>query len=93
MKRSGMKTTPAMKAYRAAHPVCEACGEEESDSTHHIPRRNLPDTDKPDDFLSLGINCHVPIYHNKGWRYFIKKFPHLAEKVLASRQAHNLRTV
>jgi hypothetical protein len=86
-----MKTSKAAKEYLKAHPVCEACGMP-SNATHHIARRALTDTDKPENFLALCYPCHIVEYHGQGWRIFIDRYPHLEGKIITARMAHNLRT-
>jgi hypothetical protein len=83
--------TKAMQRYMDDHPYCEVCGRVATDC-HHIARRNLPDTDDPENFLALCYQHHISEYHGKGWHWFCRKYPHLQHKIEMARLAHNLKT-
>lgn len=73
------------QAYRAAHQVCEACGVEKSDQAHHIVTEGSGGVTEDWNLLALCVFCHVPIFHGKGYKYAIDKFPHLAQKIVTAR--------
>lgn len=74
-----------MKAYRAAHPVCEACGMEASSETHHIVSEKTGGPTEEWNLLALCHFDHVPGFHTLGWKRFCNRWPHLAPKIVTAR--------
>lgn len=95
MRRVGFKTkyrphrpaaeTRVMKAYRAAHPICEACQREPTSDAHHIVSEKTGGPTEEWNLLALCYYCHVPGFHTMGWKRFIERWPHLTGKVVAAR--------
>lgn len=77
--------TRAMRAYREAHPRCEACRLEPSSDTHHINSEGSGGPSEDWNFLALCQVCHIGIFHTGGWKKFCDRFPHLAGKIVAAR--------
>jgi len=77
--------TRAMRAYREAHPMCEACKREPTRDTHHIVSEKTGGPSEDWNFLGLCLFCHVPGFHTLGWLRFSDHYPHLAPKIAGAR--------
>lgn len=69
--------------YKKANSSCEACGKYIAENGHlaHIKSIGSGGLNKSYNFLHLCQECHVTIQHQKGWTFFIEKFPHLEKKI------------
>jgi len=76
--------TRAMREYREAHPVCEACGMENTRDAHHIVTEKTGGPAEEWNLLGLCAWCHQEI-HSRGWLSFGKRYPHLEGKIVAAR--------
>jgi hypothetical protein len=94
MKRTSLRTRrtrrPAaesrvMAAYRAAHPICEACRREPTRDSHHIVSEKSGGPAEPWNLLALCFFDHTNGFHLWGWKRFCDRYPHLAGKVTAAR--------
>ena len=74
----------AMAAYRLEHPVCEACGREQSQHTHHIITKRAGGPGEAWNFLALCAVCHSTI-HDAGWKSSCDRFPRIAGKIVSAR--------
>ena len=74
-----------MRSYREFHPICEACGREETRDAHHIVSEKSGGPTEEWNLLALCFYDHVPCFHTLGWLRFCDRFPHLAGKVTAAR--------
>ena len=84
--------TRLMNAYRAAHPVCEACHREPTIDAHHIVSEKSGGPTEDWNLLALCFYDHVPGFHTLGWIRFCDRFPHLAGKVTAARMRMGRKT-
>lgn len=76
--------TRAMREYREAHPVCEACKMERSQHTHHINTEKSGGPAEDWNFLALCVYCHTEV-HARGWLSFSKRYPQVEGKIVAAR--------
>ena len=77
--------TRAMREYREAHPVCEACRQEPTQACHHIVGEKAGGPAEDWNFLALCLYCHIPGVHQMGWKTFSRHYPHLEAKMVAAR--------
>jgi len=90
MKLHGQKPstaveTKAKKAYREAHPVCEACHLQPTTDAAHIVSKGSGGPAENWNLLGLCHSCHIGIFHERGWVTFCQIFPDLAPKITAAR--------
>lgn len=76
--------TRVMKAYREAHPICEACKMEQTTDAHHIVSEKTGGPTEDWNLLALCYYCHVPGVHTLGRVRFEARYPHLAPKMTAA---------
>lgn len=75
--------------YKALNPLCEASGEYIGDGSGqlaHIKARGMggnpiEEKDYSSNWLHLSNKAHIEIQHKKGWKHFLKLYPHLRYKV------------
>jgi hypothetical protein len=82
--KSTAAETRIKKAYREAHPVCEACRSEPPTDAHHIVTEGSGGPTDPENLVALCRVCHT-VWHLIGWHKAIDRWPHLAAKVVAAR--------
>ena len=77
---------------------CLACGKyiQEDDrgkrtEPHHVVSRGAGGSDDEINKLDLCVKCHRS-FHHIGWITFIKKYPHLKERILVAREAGGKKT-
>lgn len=84
-KKRPAAETKLMKAYREAHPVCEACRLEATHDAHHIVSEKSGGPTEEWNLLALCFFCHTPGVHVLGWKRFGERHPHVMGKIVAAR--------
>ena len=65
----------ALKAYQAAHPICEmpGCMERSMRTPHHIKHRGSGGGDIPDNLISLCIAHHSRVHSEAKFKQYVEK--------------------
>lgn len=91
----GYRAEETVEEYRHRINYCEAChkymrpGSGQYDGNlAHIVSRGAGGIDETWNLLHLCSRDHIQIQHQKGWKEFLMKYPHLSEKVMIAIGRH-----